>query len=533
MAEQPSSGLSIVGPRVGATVRPLARYRASLQGRPIDVRATDFNPYEQDVLERWKAAMMPARTTAGPDEIALRLLASRPSLRSAKGKATYAALRDLKHIDDFADEVAMMLVRDFGTRHLARTYFLYNGHATETMFPLFPTLHLLGIKGASMVSAPNSGCGAMHRIMEMQLKPHQQAVRVEAFRNHASDKARHDAAALAKIRELAEKAAASGDILVIDKGGLLAKHLDPRMMTLIRNGTIRFIVHNRDDVDALAGLEGEAYMIDVATSRMKAIEARIIGEHYGLLGKREAAKAWGPAESATRFVIGFGLIGRSIAKGLVRDGAPPESIVIVESDKRNRRKARRLGFSVRTPEEDASCRPSKAVVYIATPETGFTGKDVHKFGKETIVLAATSGGKGIDLASIRGRLKEPTDENIPFVRLGASGPSLNVPGNFNDRSFRLGGGPGGEETRLTVILDGYPLNLFDKSWPDRSAMTSAVVAVAVAEAAALDRPGLHRMNPSRQKEAIARFVARGMLGPRPLDPPLVTSSPFRVMLRFR
>ncbi len=268
-------------------MRPLSRYRAALNGRPIDVRASDFTQEEAEVLRRW-APPRSIREHRPVEQLALDLVATPVNLETRVGRKAYAALRDLRHIHPFADDVLQMLVRDFGTRHLAKTRFLYNGHSTEAMFPLFPTLHALGIKGASMVGAPQSGSGAMHRLMQMQLSKNEKIVRVEAYSDHRTDKSRYDAAALQKMKALAEKAAANGEMLIVDKGGLLAHHLDDRLRALIRNGTIRFIVHNKDDVDTLLDLKDEAYMIDVASSPMKALEARIIGEQYALLGMREA-----------------------------------------------------------------------------------------------------------------------------------------------------------------------------------------------------------------------------------------------------
>jgi hypothetical protein len=524
--------------------RPLARFKVSIETRPIDVDPADFDQGESDALRSWAEKVglgFDPRYQSGPsdrsvDQLARKLLGARVDLESARGLATLEAMRETRFLHPFALDTMNVLARDFGTRHLARTSFVYNGHATEAMFPLFPTLNALGLKRGAMISAPNSGSGAMNRILQLQLTRGEHIVREEATRDHRTDRERSDRAAMAKIRQLAEAAAKTGDmsapkwngeILVIDKGGLVASNLDDRMRTLIRKGIVRFLVHNRDDVAALASLADEAYMIDISSSAMKGIEAQIIGQQYALLGAREE-KSKMRSEDAHRFVIGAGLIGSNIISGLRDAGCPPDRITVIERDPVQRTKVPALlggaQCEVRDPSDPIGERPERAIVYIATPGCGFDGSSVHKYGRRSLVLSATSGGKGVDIDSIRDVSWSETSSG----RLGASGRRLNFPGIFADRSF-LAHAPDGTITNLTMILEGHPLNLFEESWPDRYGITSAVVAVATAEAAALDRPGLHPMNPERQDELVKAFIARGLLAIRPLDPPVLTKTPFRVL----
>ena len=521
-----------------------------------------FAEQEQHLATRWEeatAGKVPAptslakRTTVGP------ILETRASFVTPEGRATLDALYELRIISPFVRQSLALLAREYPSpQALSGVSMVYNGHATQAMTGLFPMLETFGLGRGSMIFSPTSGSLALAPVYRHQVRavegqvyiPHvaptdahagdlEQQRRdplafqpgdapdlspVEEWEPDARDSqaTQHAKFSVFTIKKLAREAAAEGRVLVVDKGGMLANAADAELKGLIENGTLRFIVHNSDDVKALRALTDKAYMVDLAGGLLKAKESkRVIGEHLALLGAREVRlSGMGRSIREVRpFVVGFGPLGRGIIEAMIRLGYPAEQLTVVETDPHKRAQARALGVCVRSAEEgnDApALRPDKALVFVATPDVGVSAHNIHQFGKQSLFVGVTSGGKGFDLASLHDAANA---EEVVGHRFGGA-LTGNSTHRYRDLRYQLGQGE--QQTEATVVIEGLPLNLNTESWAERYNVTSVAVALATLEAARLTGPGLHPMPAALEQELLDLYEAAGLDEVRPLEVPFVS-----------
>ena len=471
---------------------------------------------ERSLVTEWMKGAAPGNLVGqvpDVDDGVQRLLSTPIDLRTPPGRRAADTLEQLGWVQPFAAQTMRGLVERYGSDHLKDVVAVYNGHFTQAMFPLFPMLGALGLHEGISLSSANSGTAMMLRALELQTK--RTINRAEPTWDLAADQSAAQQTAVKTVLSAAEQAERTGKVLIIDKGAFITHGMTPKLRDLVRRGTVRFVVHNSDDLHALGPLRHEAWCVDVYTSALKRLEARFIGEQYALLGAQSARMHMQKRIGETSiFVLGFGDIGRGIAKACVRFGCPADRIVVVDSSAEQRAAAQAVGFSVRDPGSPPprGGRPQDATVLVATPGCGVDASNVHAFGRRVLVIAATSAGKGIDVKGLRANASL---EEVLMLHSGLSVRRRTTFGPYADRLFKVPCGD--EETTAMVVCDGFSPNLLQESWRDRFAVTASVVAIGVAEAAAMTGPGLHALDQDFQETSMDRAVALGLLVPRPLD----------------
>jgi hypothetical protein len=454
------------------------------------------------------------------DRAAQRLMGSRLELVGPNGDHALTALERLGVFPPLARATLDVLAGPAQTRPLQNTELLYIGHPTRAMLPLVPTLETLGLARASAVFGPNSGAGAASIAIEQQMQASGGDVEwtpIEGGEPPWIVAAMHADAVVAAITRHAREAAARRHNLVVDKGGLIASHLTPELEQYIRDGTLRFVVHNSDDLKAFGPLAEEAWAVDLASSRIKALEAELIGQGFALYGAREVRQYWSTTvPSVDVYVVGAGLLGQVVLDGLRTLGLSPERITVVEKDDSLRRKARRADMKALSPEQLVSRkrRSARALVYVASDGASVDEANAAAFGDEALIIGVTSAGKGVDMKGLRERhlAAEPAS-----IRFGGRTPRT-VYQTWRDWRFKLGEGE--RRSEVIVIADALPLNLLDDNWPDRFAVTSSAVALATYAAGQLTGPGLHPLPREAEDEILEQAHSLGLTQPRPLDPPL-------------
>lgn len=433
----------------------------------------------------------------------LALLGADTNLGTESGRAALNAVADLQLFSPTWSEGIRFLERQFKVGTLGASEFLYNGHPTWAMTSLVPTLKAFGARAVHLWLSKRSGTGEALDLIGIQRPAGVYSERsIAAIRKEQ----RQSAPSVAQLMDrrlgvaVAEVEAGAKDRhLIVDKLGPWLETRGNAIPREVANGFVRAIVHNRDDLDAIAKMKALVWGVDFANSRVKKLEATFIGEQYALMGAREVRnKGWGRIGDVPVVINGFGLLGREAAEALVRLGLPRSRIEIRDNNPAVIAEAQALGFAVGT-------RPhERAVVLNATPGEGINAQNAGTFGSDLIVLSMTSGGKGVDLAGLR-----------------AAGPAVNVhtPRNgqipIADLDFTLN--HGGKKVLLRLIAEGQPPNLVDEMWADRYQMTSLGISAATLMAARLTKPGVVPFDPVVDEGLLSIAATTGLLRLRPLE----------------
>ncbi len=510
----------------------LMRLRRTPVYGQVGIADADLSARERKILVQWARSNFPIDPHASlrPSVLLRALLSSKLSRGEsepvvggvkppASAMSSLDALVELGLLTPVARKVLEVVAGAKQQRrapNLSRVHFHYNGHTTEAMFPLFPTLNAAGLARGSLNGSSFSGTGPMALVMNLSVNgsAHHQGTYNDAYVKEVLERS-------------ARQAAAAGHTLIVDKGGPLAHSTDETVLRMIEEGTIRFVVHNSDDLAALqelkkrpcrgpgrggATLWDRAHMLDLAGAPLKAVEARFIGEENALFAAREVRERWGErVGDHPVYVVGFGLLGQGIADAFARLGMPREQVVIIDDDPKKRALAASLGFSV-DDEQRPRPRPARAVAFVATNGAGLSAERIARLADESMIFGVSSAGKGVDLAKL---IDGGAKDRVVSERVGALSfdPVARI---FADHELTVGRGK--KAARALIIAEGAPLNLIEEHWQDRYSVTSAVVTMAVQELAALQAPGgLVAMNPERQAAVEAVLRAEHTLDLRPLD----------------
>ncbi len=439
---------------------------------------------------------------------------------SPRGLAARAALLELGFLNPFTDRLLTELPLG-GSDQLKGMHFHYNGHMRREQFALFPILQALGLDAGTATRSPYSGTYPMQAIMARQLDggvfhPHERTAR----RLEVGPRVGPSDAESAKdwMKKCGRAALAADQIFVVDKGGgalLEGEPEDGDLWRAAREGRIRFLVHNADDLASLEPYLDSIWAVDVAGSLLKGAEAVGIGDLYAVIAAREARARWGePMSELPQYVVGFGLLGRSTAESLARlrlpDGASPDEIrrerqriTILETNAERAEEARALGFTVHS---DDTPRPDCGVVIVASATTGVDADNAKRLPRDSLILPITSGGKGVDIAGLRAAGKT----SVPNTRDAAYGTEGGIPRTFEDLEIAIADGT------LFIPAEAYPLNLLEDTGSERYAITPAAVIMGVITAAELDGPGLHAVDVRRSGEILDMYGAAGLFAPERL-----------------
>lgn len=481
-----------------------AGLRAIFQRRAngyVDVNVGTLGRERLSVLGEWAKAETPGGHRRAPSLQLLALLGSDPNLATAAGKRTITALQALGLYSEVWNEGLELLARRFAPDQLSRSMFLYNGHPTFAMTTLVPTLKAFGVAKSNLWLSQNSGSREALEIIKIQ-----RPTTIHAERNFGikqENGLRPKVPTIAQLLDIRLRMPQEDwdtHHLIVDKLGPWIQTLGNAIPRPVVEGRIRGIIHNRDDLDAIAQHQGLLWGVDFANSQVKKLEATFIGEQFALMGAREVRqKGWGRIGDVPVVINGFGLLGEQAALALVRLGMPPERIEVRDLDPAALARAKAAGFCV-----EPKVHP-RAVVVNATPGEGFGANTARGFGRDLIVMSMTSGGKGVDL---RGLKSLSQVQEVPVVRTSQK------PIQDLDLTLRLGKD---EPVQIRLIAEGWPPNLVDEMWADRYQVTSLGVSAATLLASELTGPGIVPFDPRLDQSLLALAERRGLLRLRPLE----------------
>jgi hypothetical protein len=440
---------------------------------------------QHNLLSQWaKSAGIGAQAKSDFRRLA-GLMRADTNLETEGGRAAWTTLAGLGLVPPVISEGLTLLARHFGADALAGQRTFYNGHATFPMIGLTPALRALGAKACHLWLSNHSGTVQARELLRLQAP--------SSLRSDAPED-------LLKVNDCIHDLLAKDRApLIVDKGRNVLEilRLDQPNPTFIHDGRLRFVVHNRDD-GLSPELRREAWGVDLANSLVKKLEARFIGEQYALIGAREAREKLKTRIGDTpTVIIGFGLLGEQLARALVRVGMDPAQIRVVERDPAVRARAARLGFTV----ESLATRPPQAVVYVATAGLAVDTHNVGTYADESVVIALTSGGKGVALSG-------PSEAGREHPTAG---------GILRDRCYTLSGSTEHQPCRVHLISDGHPPNLADPMWHDRYSLTCLAVTAAMAQAGTLEGPGIDPLRADVDLALVRMARRQGLWRMRPLE----------------
>ena len=478
--------------------------RTIFQRRPngyVDVDAGALGPEQRSSLAEWSKSVTPGGQRRAPALQLLALLGADPNLATEGGRGAVAALQKLDLYSQVWSEGLELLARRFAPEQLSRSMFLYNGHPTFAMTTLIPTLKAFGVAKSNLWLSQHSGSKEALEIIKIQRPT---AIHAENnFGPNEESGLRGRTPTIARLLDIRLRMPQEDwdtHHLIVDKLGPWIQTLGNRIPRPVVEGQIRGIIHNRDDLDAIAKHQGLLWGVDFANSQVKKLEATFIGEQFALMGAREVRqKGWGRIGDVPVVINGYGLLGEQAAMALVRLGMPPERIEVRDLDPAAKARAKAAGFRVE-PQVHA-----RAVVINATPGEGFGPSTAHNFGRDLIVLSMTSGGKGVDLQGLK-HLSEVKE--VPVAR-ASQRPIQDL-----DLTLRRGND---EPVQIRLIAEGLPPNLVDEMWADRYQVTSLGVSAATLLASELKEPGIVPFDPQLDADLVALAERRGLLGRRPLE----------------
>jgi hypothetical protein len=456
-------------------------------------------------------------------ELLLRLLSEPLDTKTPRGLRRHQALHDLCLLHPYIDNLRQFLATRLGQNDLSTVRFFYSGHMTLATLSLFQLLRSLELGGAAAIRSTSSGTFPAQTVIEEMLK-------TQATSTLGPSDPPVGTSAQARERFFAEArlAASEGRMLIADRaGGLLNGDAIPDdIRALMRAGTIRFLMHNSDDRQALQPFAQEAWVVNVAGSLLKAREGRVIGEQFALLAVREAREAWGTRLGEGHVVVkGFGLLGKSVVRALRRLGMPGERITVVEPDRSKHRAAAAMGCRVVADDQPSS--HERVAIFVATPGTSIDADNAWAYGREALVLAITSAGKGVDVNSIKQAASKPG--RIVNARHGVYGGLADGGSPSFDLKFHRADTTGENDRDVTLIncscqqsTAGFhyacdALNLREAPWPDRFNATVAAVSLGVVTAMQLAGPGVWPVDRHLETAALRLYAAAGLSGVRPLD----------------
>jgi hypothetical protein len=456
---------------------------------------------EERILLGWgaKTRQTKAMDPRNPDnalELLRRLLSVRIDMSLPEGPPTVKALSDLGILPEISARMLGHLLQR-SARIPKNVHFHYNGHLTSEIVELFMGLDALGLKSGSVSRSSQGGVPEVARFLESRLT---NSSCFGSLLNFASWRTRESIAPFlgsgdrtGSIVQRALDAVAAGEIFILDKvSDLLHPPVPQEILDAMMTGQIRCIIHNRDDRDAIALLprhvQSRLWGVDLSSSRGKAFEASVIGENYVLLAARDIREHWKDERliDVPVVIVGHGLLGSRISAALRALGYPADRVIVRDIDLDAESEAVRLGHRAL----EQARRTRSAMVLVATPDRAIDAATIAEIPADRILLMAlTSGGKAVDLASLEAA--STTEPVVTGNRVGGFDYHKGAPRTFSDLLYTIPSSHGPIE--LTVAAAGQQLNLIEPQWADRHApVTGAggVLSFAVLTAANLAKPGI-------------------------------------------
>ena len=407
------------------------------------------------------------------------LLLEPTNMTTRAGRAAHALRRELGVLSAIESSVLERLIASHGTSALAGTHVFYNGHATTSALAMFSTLEALGLRRASMKRSGYSGESGIATVLRSRLG-----------RLNGSDLDVDIADSQALFAMLST---AKAPIILVNAGPMfVGKTIPDALRARIERGDIRFILHNAADIEAFARLDFAAWVVDLASSELKHMEAAAIGEQFAIHAAYASLhEHHEPLSQTTTIIKGAGVIGGGVVRGLLAMGLPPKNIVVVDRDPAVLDRVRALGIEQAgaTEPADLASRLS-GIAIVATPGVGFGAEEAQRYPQRTVVLTSTSGGKGVDLDGLASVMQHAMRLPYGFGSYGYDMGTMKSQMKYMDGFRHIvvpnchDGGTGSDALRA------YPVNLANPVLAERL-VTAPILAVATLEALATRGPGVH------------------------------------------
>jgi S-adenosylhomocysteine hydrolase len=279
-------------------------------------------------------------------------------------------------------------------------------------------------------------------------------------------------------------------VVVLDDGGLVAEilHTDPRYKQV--RHAFKIVEQTTRGITAAEAWDLKGPIVSVAGSESKKAEAEFIGravarklvQGLGRLNKR--------VKGARVTVVGYGNVGRAIARELALLEA---EVVVVEPSETRAAEADDAGFEVRALEDALD---DADLVVGASGTTSIKLEHLRRLRSGTVVVSASSKRLEIEMERLEAwsSWRKPILANSPLVRLPTA-------------RYRLG------NREITVLGDGWPVN-FDGDVedidPEEIQLTRAAMFAGALQAASIHinhakNKGIVPLDPSVDDWILRRF----------------------------
>jgi S-adenosylhomocysteine hydrolase len=281
-------------------------------------------------------------------------------------------------------------------------------------------------------------------------------------------------------------------IVVLDDGGLVAEilHSNPKKYGSVL-GAFKIVEQTTRGITAAEERDLEVPIINVARSRSKSVEGALIGRAVPAKIEQALARIGESAAGKHVTVVGYGVIGEAIAKGLAEHQA---KVTVVEASPARAAEAIAAGFEVTTLEEALG---HTHILVGATGKESIHLSHLQALKSGSIVVSASSKQLEVDMKGLQKKAKRtavPCDD--PLVKLPTA-------------KYQLG------TKHLTVLGDGWPIN-FDGDVEDIPAeeiqLTRCAMFLGALQAASLKAhySGSKRLIPldeEQDEKLYARFMS--------------------------
>ena len=436
-------------------------------------------------------------------------------------------------------DVMQALAAQYGPDGLANAHLRYTGHALFSLLPLtwgatrvFPCASLKLLLSTYSGSAESlslhrfllRSCDAAHHDTEWDgrttgLRDYSKEILTDSHKSPVGPSLN-----INRLPTVAKTVVADDACFIWDKPPCLdSPDLD---IEGVRSGKHRFIIHNSEDkkIRRLAD-SGDVWAVDLASSKYKALEARIIGQQYALTAARDVRQKWkGQIGGCEIRVIGAGLLGGSVADAFVRLGHPKSQILIVDDDPNVREKYHLQGIRAVSPEEVCDS-PLRTVCFIATGKEFEDGESLKVLGRQAMVYNLNSKGKAFprtleSMANQSFKLHSYAVHTDPQQKRGRPYSTGNS-STFCDMRHRIDISSGvGERDNIeiTEMANLFPVNLLHEQWSDLYQATGLAALGCFLQARAMKKPGIVAMDPKLDQKIVDLVEEKGLLEPRPLLP---------------
>jgi hypothetical protein len=466
-----------------------------LSQQPTRAAHLRLSEQEEKIVWSWaistgQANAIDPRDPASTLQFLRRLLTVRLAPDTEEGKRTEDALIALGVIPKFSAKMIAHLRQDLGSHALPKgVHFHYNGHLNPQILSLFVGLDRLGLESASVTRSAQSGTPPIPKILQSRFTNAPTFGGLYAFRAWRTEPSVAPFSGQTRNQSLTERVLESvkkNELFILDKVSdlLEAKPLPADLVSALKSGRVRVIVHNRHDRDLIDELPKDVrdnlWAVDLSASRLKAFEATVIADQYVAEAKKSVSAHFGQKlEDTDVVIVGHGLLGSAISASLVAAGFSKDRIFVRDADPKVEEEAVTQGLKRHEKPRE------KAVLFVATPGEAVNAANLGSLAKESISFVLTSGGTGVNIPSLEAAKVKPAE--VVKERTGGFDFATGKQKSFPDLSLEIPG------ARTIVAAKGQSVNLVEPGdWHRHAALSGGGggLTLALLAATRLEKPGI-------------------------------------------